>query len=361
MLWFNVTPFAFRFIHYMYAVLSLYMLCGLAVHFLKEHFDCLNQCKRTASINTRRLLSVKSVDTSSRKPKPMLRLSHSVHGKSKFIRISPLLMAGLSFLAAILTILHILLDLWVFFFNHELPLKMLCVRQKWSGIVLFSCAFFVYLFLWIRQRVFYSHPILKKLSGPGLNFLSWSVLFAIVFSLTSITVVYYTMSFDLQLDSERKKEITYTVFYNSSGEILSYKLVSVLRGCNSLCHSTSYKVLQAYYKIQIYCFYLNQIPICGRIVTNQKPLLHDCQTSVVRASTSLSIKKGFNSLIKSYQRLKKTVFTASVLNAYQETKSVRKMPASSLIGSLSKALNQDTSMFMWQTQVEETEGLTIGT
>ena len=60
---------------------------------------------------------------------------------------------------------------------------------------------------------------------------------------------------------------------------------------------------------------------------------------VVRASASQSVDLGFISLVESYQRTLKMVFTASLLDAQHIRDSVENKPASLLVVSLGKALN----------------------
>ena len=60
---------------------------------------------------------------------------------------------------------------------------------------------------------------------------------------------------------------------------------------------------------------------------------------VVRASASQSVDLGFIPLVESYQKTLKMVFTVSLLGAWHLWKVVENKPASSLVVSLSKALN----------------------
>ena len=60
---------------------------------------------------------------------------------------------------------------------------------------------------------------------------------------------------------------------------------------------------------------------------------------VVRASASQSVDLGFISLVESYQKTLKMVFTASLLGAQHIRDSVENKPASLLVVSLGKALN----------------------
>ena len=60
---------------------------------------------------------------------------------------------------------------------------------------------------------------------------------------------------------------------------------------------------------------------------------------MVRASASQSVDLGFISLVESYQKTLKMVFTASLLGAQQNRNSVKNKPASFLVVSLGKALN----------------------
>ena len=59
----------------------------------------------------------------------------------------------------------------------------------------------------------------------------------------------------------------------------------------------------------------------------------------VRASASQSVDLGFISLVESYQKTLKMVFTASLLGAQHIRYSVENKPARLLIVSLGKALN----------------------
>ena len=59
---------------------------------------------------------------------------------------------------------------------------------------------------------------------------------------------------------------------------------------------------------------------------------------MVRASAWQSVDPGFISLVESYQKTLKMVFTASLLGAQQNRDSVKNKPASLLV-SLGKALN----------------------
>ena len=60
---------------------------------------------------------------------------------------------------------------------------------------------------------------------------------------------------------------------------------------------------------------------------------------MVRASASQSVDLGFISLVESYQKTLKMVFTASLLGAQHIRDSVENKPASFLVVSLGKALN----------------------
>ena len=61
---------------------------------------------------------------------------------------------------------------------------------------------------------------------------------------------------------------------------------------------------------------------------------------MVRASASQSVDLGFISLVESYQKTLKMVFTASLLGAHHIRDSVENKPASLLVVSLGKALNR---------------------
>ena len=67
--------------------------------------------------------------------------------------------------------------------------------------------------------------------------------------------------------------------------------------------------------------------------------IYRCDGVVVRASASQSLDLGFNSLVESYQKTSKIVFTASLLRTQQLGEVVENKPTSLLVVSLGKALN----------------------
>lgn len=209
MLWFNVSPSVFRLIHCFYTAVCLYLLFGLVRHFYIEHcapktswFNC---CKDKASSNSK---SKQSQKTRQRRLSGY-KTNHFMHRASE-------LMIVLSLLAGALTFAHILLDLWAFSVQNTFSLQTLCQRQKWSGVILFTDALCVYTFLWIRQRVFYSHPVLRNLSSPILNRFSWSVLFTIIFSILMFTIAYYSIPPDKGSDSGQIKQFDFIVDHSSN-------------------------------------------------------------------------------------------------------------------------------------------------
>ena len=220
MLWFNVKPFTFRLMHIFFIACALYLFCGLLRYFLLQYCKTrkcsLNCCKDN---NSKQRLSSSSGDLKkSYSQKSMKRqISRGMQRKhARFVQIASVLMTFLSLAASAITFVHIFLDLWIFSVNNRFSIDMLCFRQRWSGVMFFSSALFVYLFLWIRQRVFYSHPVLRNLSKPILNRFSWSVLFAIVFSIATFTIVYYIKPGEFVTDEKKLKNLEYFVFYNAS-------------------------------------------------------------------------------------------------------------------------------------------------
>jgi len=231
MLWFNVKPLTFRLIHYFYIACALYLLCGFLRYFVLLYCKCRNccttNCCTTSCCTTNCCAKAHSVQCSCSDgakvrrsdSRRSMRRQNSMGFQSKrtrFVQVASTLMAFLSITAGVVTFAHILLDLWVFSVNSMFSINMLCVRQKWSGIMLFWNFLCVYLFLWIRQRVFYSHPVLRSLSNPIVNRFSWSVLFAIVLSITTFAIVYYVMPGDYEVNPEKINNREYFVFYNAS-------------------------------------------------------------------------------------------------------------------------------------------------
>ena len=77
---------------------------------------------------------------------------------------------------------------------------------------------------------------------------------------------------------------------------------------------------------------------------------------VVRASASQSVDMGFISLVESYQKTLKMVFTASLLRARYLGEVVENRPASSLVVSLGKALNGTPHLYVedrWPINLEK--------
>ena len=220
MLWFNVKPTTFRLVHFVFIAVSLYLFCGLLRYFVLKYFkkkQCIEPCNKKSNKAPSSVAKSASVKRSNSRKSVMRQTSRGMqHRHKKFVKFASTVMMVTSLIAGMVTFVHNLLDLWVFSVNNRFSLHMLCVRQKWSGVMLFLGVFCVYLFLWTRQRIFYSHPVLRNLSKPVLNRFSWSVLFVIIFSITTFTISYYAIPSDLQVDSDKLSDIEYFVFYNDS-------------------------------------------------------------------------------------------------------------------------------------------------
>ena len=238
LVWFNVNPFIFRLIHCFYVVCALYLLCGFLRYFILLYWQrqdltpacCTNaHCSKVTSSNSANVKRSNSRRTTVRQNSTGIR-----NEQNKFVQIASSSMAFLSITAGLVTFVHILLDLWVFSVNTKFSLDMLCVRQKWSGVMLFWNFLCVYLFLWIRQRVFYSHPVLRSLSKPILNRFSWSVLFAIIFSITTFAIAYYLMPGDYQPDSREVNTHEYFVFGNAS----TWRVFTMRHDVSGLCFAS---------------------------------------------------------------------------------------------------------------------------
>ena len=67
---------------------------------------------------------------------------------------------------------------------------------------------------------------------------------------------------------------------------------------------------------------------------------------VVRVSASQSVDLGFIPLVESYQKTSKMVSIASLLGAWHLWKVVENKPASSLVVSLGKALNETPHLYV---------------
>ena len=232
MLWFNVSPAIFRLIHCIYTAVSFYLLAGLLRCFYLEHCSI-----RISGCKCRKTDAIFDSESSRAQAKSIRQRGLSSYKRSRLIRAASNLMIGLSLLAGTLTFFHVLLDLWTFSTQSAFSLGILCHRQKWSGVMFFATALCLYTFLWIRQRVFYSHPVLRNLASPVLNRFSWSVLFTIIFSITIFIIVYYAVPADKMPNSEKVRMLDYYVdpesnmwhiFYGYSSNV-SYKCKQSLK------------------------------------------------------------------------------------------------------------------------------------
>lgn len=79
-----------------------------------------------------------------------------------------------------------------------------------STVLYASGLFSVYLFLWMRQNIFYANPVLSKVLNKAVAFLSWCCLILMIISAVCLTVLYnvpYVNGWDYQVTEDGCKGV----------------------------------------------------------------------------------------------------------------------------------------------------------
>nr|XP_018670441.2 uncharacterized protein LOC108950090 [Ciona intestinalis] len=198
MIMLDINSTAYTIVLYVYVGISLYFVICLVICFVQA------LCHRGENPSGGKIQARRS----------LRRLSH--RNKTPY-KSSSRAMAVLSLIAAMLVVVHASLDLWAFTIDSGTSAHALCVRQAISGVVYFTSALCVYVFLWVRQRVFYAHPVLRHLSTTRLVRFSWSVLVSIVICMAGFIVIYLLPQFlpnwyddDVIIGSVYQQEVNWT-------------------------------------------------------------------------------------------------------------------------------------------------------
>ncbi|CAK8682101.1 unnamed protein product [Clavelina lepadiformis] len=194
MVWFNVNPAIYRAVQYVFALITLYILSGLLRHLCRLHCHCC-VCTQGKNVTNRRGNCYRNAAETKENPGLSREPSYRRKTQDKNYKAASITMLALSIVTCILALMHVLVDVWVFSVQDRLSTDLFCVRQTLSGLLYFLCVLCVYLFLWIRQRMFYSHPVLRHLSGPRLACFSWSVLVCIVITMSTFIALYFVPHF----------------------------------------------------------------------------------------------------------------------------------------------------------------------
>ncbi|XP_039273393.2 uncharacterized protein LOC120347464 [Styela clava] len=185
----TILPGTYRIIESIYVVFAIYIFVSFAFFLLRPYLTMFKICREPPKMSAQRAPDEPST-TSYEDKMSNCRKTGSLH-RHRYQMYARVAMTSLTVLMSSMVLIHVTMDLWAYSDNNTTSAYVQCVRHIVSGLFYIISAFCLYGFLWIRQRAFYAHPVLKHLAKPCLIRFSWSVLATIIFAVFSITVLFF--------------------------------------------------------------------------------------------------------------------------------------------------------------------------
>lgn len=192
----QLSPRVYRTFEAVYLVLSGYTLFSLSIYFLCIPKDKNGHRDSRQEIHWKPRITIPKICFSN------CLQPYCLHHNAQRAMSTLIVLMLLSVLA------HVSVDFWAFSPANVTQAHAQCVRHTASGILYIVCIFYSSLFLWVRQRVFYAHPTLRRLANPCLNRFSLSVLFTIIISNIFLFVAFFLLpAIEKKHRSSQKKHI----------------------------------------------------------------------------------------------------------------------------------------------------------
>lgn len=187
---FRLTLHTYHVIESLFLVFAVYMFLSILFCLIKPYTEKL--CGENGKSKNKLTKGIDESNSASYDENPSSNTGGKVRRRHKRIRQrANLTMMSLTLTMSSLILIRVTIDLWAYWEQNNFSIKAQCIRHTACGLLYLASALCLYVFLWIRQRAFYAHPVLKHLARPWIIRFSWSVLVCIVGVILLATVFFF--------------------------------------------------------------------------------------------------------------------------------------------------------------------------